>query len=435
MMDAVPPPGGPNGATLPGGYSPRRLKAAAARRRAVRATSAVALVTLALLGGAGVFHTLTAPLPAASSSSSSPSSSSLRSTGPAVPDAVAHKALLAAPRVTEAEKVLPAGPAASHSPWTAVVDAAEVEPPRRPAYPLLGHVNKVVSDDGPPPAFEGHGQLGTHPGVSCVVSDTYRFIYIIVHKAGSQTTRAYLMNSLCGSRRAADAPGSNCTAPLLNFRETRARYTPCKDVPRAKFASYFVFSHTRNVWARAVSTYSFCRMGAAAGISWADWCADPDTHRDCFRTGGEAAAGVVARGGPPPTVRGTNEHWGPQLPRLCNPAGECWVDYVGRSEGIGPHLNAVIDAINGRRDAALPPLPRFVNRVINARRGAAPPAAWYLPRSALSAADAAAADAARVTAAPSCRAAIGRYYADDVAAFGSTFDDMTAWGAVPRGAA
>lgn len=170
-------------------------------------------------------------------------------------------------------------------------------------------------------------------------------------------------------------------------------------------------------------------MGRAAGISWAAWCADPDTHRGCFRSSGEAAAGVVERGGPPPTVRGTNEHWEPQLPRLCTPSGDC----VGRSEGIDVHLNAVIDAINARRDAGLAPLPRYVNRVINARRGTPPPAAWSLSRSALSAADSAAAEAAGVTPEPSCRVAIGLYYDADVAAIGSTFEDMAASGAVSGG--
>jgi len=262
------------------------------------------------------------------------------------------------------------------------------------------------------------------------VSDTYRFIYIIVHKAGSQTTRAYFVDALCGSRSAADGAASNCTAPLLNFRDTRARYTPCREVPRAKFADYYVFSHSRNVWARAVSTYSFCRLRGALGLGWGDWCADPDTHRDCFRAGGGDAAGVEARGGPPPIVRGTNEHWGPQLPRMCTPTGECWVDYVGRSEAIGPHLNAVIRDINGRRRPGLRALPPFVNRVLNARPGASPPSAWYAPRSSLSAAAAAAAAANGVQSEPACRERIGRYYAEDVAAFGSTFEDMVSWGAV-----
>lgn len=432
-----------NGVTLPGGYSPRRFTTTASRRRAIRGAFTIAVATLALLGGAGVYHALTAPLPAASAPSSAPSSApplssvplSLPPTGPSAPVAAAQEAPPAATHIVEAEAPPSARPQAAEPPQATTVDAAAGAAPQPPPYPLLGPVRKVVSEVGAPPAFDGHGELGTHPGVSCVVSDIYRFIYIIVHKAGSQTTRAYLMNSLCGTRGAADAPDSNCTTPLLNFRDTHARYTPCKNVPRSKFANYYVFSHTRNVWARAVSTYSFCRMGRAAGISWAAWCADPDTHRDCFRSGGEAAAGVVERGGPPPTVRGTNEHWGPQLPRLCTPTGECWVDYVGRSEGIDVHLNAVIDAINARRDAGLAPLPRYVNRVINARRGAAPPAAWYLPRSALSAADAAAAEAAGVTPEPSCRAAIGRYYAADVAAFGSTFEDMAAWGAVSGGGA
>ncbi|GAB0492677.1 hypothetical protein MMPV_003945 [Pyropia vietnamensis] len=421
-------------ALLPGGYSPRRFASTAARRQAVRCASAVALTLLSLLGGAGVYHLFTTTLPAASSPSMSSSSLLPPSAASVATAAAAQKVLSDAVRVDEAERLLGMShPSATQQPRDATDDAAPGNSPKRPTYPLLGPVRKMVSEGAPPPAFFGHGELGTHPGVSCVVSDTYRFIYIIVHKAGSQTTRAYLMNSLCGSRSAADAPNSNCTAPLLNFRDTGARYTLCKHVPRAKFADYYVFSHTRNVWARAVSTYSFCRMGRAAGISWAAWCADPDTHRDCFRSGGEAAAEVVQRGGPPPIKRGTNEHWGPQLPRLCTPSGECWVDYVGRSEEIGVHLNAVIDAINARRDAGLAPLPPFVNRVINARRGAAPPAAWYLPRSALSATDAAAADAAGVTPEPSCRAAIERYYAADVAAFGSTFDDMTAWGAVKGG--
>lgn len=420
---------------LPGGYSPRRFATSATRRRAVRGASAMALALLALLGGASVYHVFTDPLPTSSSPSLS-ASSSMPPTGASAVQAEAMKTLPLDFGVDEQEKLLEtSSPPAALQSRGSTGDAASEDSPQRPSYPLLGPVRKAVSEGGPPPAFDGHGELGTHPGVSCVVSDTYRFIYVIVHKAGSQTTRAYLMNSLCGSRSAADAPNSNCTAPLLNFRDTGARYTPCKNVPRAKFADYYVFSHTRNVWARAVSTFSFCRMDRAAGISWAAWCADPDTHRDCFRSGGEAAAGVVQRGGPPPTKRGTNEHWGPQLPRLCTPSGECWVDYVGRSEGIGTHLNAVIDAINARRDAGLTPLPRFVNQVINARRGAAPPAAWYLPRSALSAADGAAADAAKVTPEPSCRAAIARYYAADVAAFGFTFDDMTAWGAVQEGKA
>lgn len=75
----------------------------------------------------------------------------------------------------------------------------------------------------------------------------------------------------------------------------------------------------------------------------------------------------------------------------------------------------------------------YVNEVKNARQGAAPPAAWYLPRSALRAADAAAADASGVTAEPSCRDAIARYYAADVAAFGSSFAAMQDWGTVAGG--
>ncbi|KAK1858436.1 hypothetical protein I4F81_001041 [Pyropia yezoensis] len=271
-----------NGVTLPGGYSPRRFTTTASRRRAIRGAFTIAVATLALLGEA--------------------------------PPAATH--------IVEAEAPPSARPQAAEPPQATTVDAAAGAAPQPPPYPLLGPVRKVVSEVGAPPAFDGHGELGTHPGVSCVVSDIYRFIYIIVHKAGSQTTRAYLMNSLCGTRGAADAPDSNCTTPLLNFRDTHARYTPCKNVPRSKFANYYVFSHTRNVWARAVSTYSFCRMGRAAGISWA----------------------------------------------AC-------------------------------------------------------------------AADAAAAEAAGVTPEPSCRAAIGRYYAADVAAFGSTFEDMAAWGAVSGGGA
>ncbi|KAK1868603.1 hypothetical protein I4F81_011088 [Pyropia yezoensis] len=222
---------------------------------------------------------------------------------------------------------LPSTPSSSGSRLAAAsTSAPDVAAPRA--------VRKVVSDASFPPAFEGHGELVSDPGVRCAVSDTYRFIYIVVQKAGSSSVRDYLVRSLCGSPRLGRKLDSNCTAPLLSYRDTGYRFTPCAEVPRAKFSTYYVFSLIRNVWARA---------------------------------------------------------------------------------------------------GGLPPLPPYVNEVKNARQGAAPPAAWYLPRSALSAADAAAADASGVTAEPSCRDAIARYYAADVAAFGSSFAAMQDWGTVAGG--
>lgn len=125
---------------------------------------------------------------------------------------------------------------------------------------------------------------------------------------------------------------------------------------------------------------------------------------------------------------GEEDGWvGGARPHVGHGPGECRVDYVGRTEELGAHLNTVIDAINAinaRREPGLAPLPPYIDSMENSRLEAAPPAAWYLPRSALSAVDAAAADAEGVTPEPSCRAAIARYFAADVEAFGFTFEEI-----------
>lgn len=437
-MDAL-LPAQPDGAVFPGNR----------HRRSPWMTAAAATLgftVVAFLVSADSYHGITdwlaaaSPLPSAPSLSGSP----LPAASTSAPDVAAPRYRERAARLSaDAETPVPTRPSAAPPPppsppsaaadATAAIDAAAAAAPLHPPYPLLGAVRKVVSDASSPPAFQGHGELVSDPGVRCAVSDTYRFIYIVVQKAGSSSVRDYLVRSLCGSPRLGRKLDSNCTAPLLDYRDTGYRFTPCAEVPRAKFATYYVFSLIRNVWARAVSVYSFCKMGSTGHISWDAWCADPDTTRYCYRPAGPSAAWAVENGGPYPISRGTNEHWGAQLPRLCTSSGECWVDFVGRSEDIEIHLNEAIDAINDRREGGLPSLPPYVNAVKNARQGAAPPAAWYLPRSALSAADAAAADASGVTAEPSCRDAIARYYAADVAAFGSSFAAMQDWGSVEGG--
>lgn len=295
----------------------------------------------------------------------------------------------------------------------------------RPAQsPLIGAVRKTVSKTGsPPPAFGGYGAPRRGLGPTCVVSDSYRFIYVSMQKASSTTIRVHLINALCGSHKAADEPGSNCTLPLLNYRETPMHYERCSRVPRSKFANYYTFTLTRNVWARAVSSYIYCRQKDAINASWADWCADPDMDRACSHVpNGVEPAFEPAR----PRVRGTDEHWALQQPRFCTEDGDCWVDYVGRSKEVEQHFPAIIAKINGRRPAGVPPLPPFVNKVFNRRPGSrkTTPADWYLSRESMSAAQSAALDDAGVQTAPSCRDAIGRYYATDVAAFGQKFEDI-----------
>ncbi|KAK1868321.1 hypothetical protein I4F81_010810 [Pyropia yezoensis] len=291
-------------------------------------------------------------------------------------------------------------------------------------YPLVGEVRKAVSEVGPPPpAFDGYGELQSGSGPSCVVSDTYRFIYFSMQKASSTTIRVYLINALCGSGKAAAKPNSNCTLPLLNFRQTPMHYERCSDVPRAKFAAYYSFTFTRNVWARAVSSYTYCRQRDAINASWAEWCADPDLDRACSHVAGNVEPTFEPSR---PRVRGTDEHWAQQQPRLCTEEGDCWVDYVGPSEDIGEHFPAVIAAINERRPVALPALPPFVNKVLNRLPNSTEttPADWYTSRKGMSAARLAYLDEAGVQMAPACREDVGRYYAKDVEAFGQKFEDI-----------
>lgn len=294
----------------------------------------------------------------------------------------------------------------------------------RTQYPLIGEVRKAVSETGPPPpAFGGYGDLRSGSGPTCVVSDTYRFIYFSMQKASSTTIRVYLIKALCGSGKAADEPDSNCTLPLLNFRQTSMHYERCSDVPRAKFDAYYSFTFTRNVWARAVSSYIYCRQRDAINASWVEWCADPDMDQTCSHVPGNVEPAFEPSR---PRVRGTDEHWALQQPRLCTEHGDCWVDYVGPSEDIGEHFPAVIAAINERRPAALPALPPFVNKVHNRAPNSreATPADWYTSRRGMSAARSAALDEAGVQTAPACREAVGHYYAKDVEAFGHTFEDI-----------
>jgi len=300
-----------------------------------------------------------------------------------------------------------------------------VIPLDRIATPLLGSVNKRITPDGEyPPAWYGHGPDRTPPVAACVVSDTHRFIYMLVEKVGSQTIRSYLTRALCGPVKTAMDPNSNCTSPALNLRNTGGHFTPCRQVPRDKWRTYYAFTSVRNVWARSVSAYTFCRLGEIANIPWAAWCADPDTHLTCYRPRVPIRYPVPVVNGTLRYRRGTNGHWAPLAPRFCAHTGECWMDYVVPLEDMAPHFRAVVSTINARLPAGVPPLPPFKNMRINSQHGAAPPYTWYLPRSELTVEEEAVADEQGVQAEPACVENIRRLYKEDVGFFGMRFEDI-----------
>jgi len=299
-----------------------------------------------------------------------------------------------------------------------------VIPLGRIATPLLGPVSKNITPDGEyPPAWYGHGPDRTPPVAACVVSDTHRFIYMLVEKVGSQTIRSYLTRALCGPVKTAMDPDSNCTSPALNLRNTGGHFTPCRQVPRDKWRTYYAFTSVRNVWARSVSAYTFCRLGEVANISWAAWCADPDTHLTCYRPRVPIRYPVPIVNGTLRYRRGTNGHWAPLAPRFCA-TGECWMDYVVPLEDMARHFCAVVSTINARLPAGVPPLPPFKDIRINTQHGAAPPHTWYLPRSALTVEEAAVADEQGVQAEPACIENIRQLYKEDVDLFGMRFEDI-----------
>lgn len=210
------------------------------------------------------------------------------------------------------------------------------------------------------------------PGGCCAFSDAYRFIFVRTGKAASTTVfSAFLRPAICPLTGPGDAGlvavndnagrqyrfGANCTSHL--FTPLDSDCTPCGDLPRWKWLSYFVFSTARNPFSRAASSYLFCAKDATA-VPFAEFCVNPDAAHGCtWLPGMEPAAEHVP-----------NAHWGVQSSGFCG-AASCNVDFVARVESISADMDAVVASINAMRLSGLPPLPPFSARAPKANNHAA----------------------------------------------------------------
>lgn len=118
----------------------------------------------------------------------------------------------------------------------------------------------------------------------------------------------------------------------------------------------------RNPWSRAISNYNYLlgKMNDAPqckGVDWNTFCRDPFSvsnlckeHPECAvaRAAGEMAAHVHR-----------------QAACMVDASGDYIVDYIARTEILESDLAAVVDKINSRRAAGLPPIVLKPMKVIN----------------------------------------------------------------------
>ncbi|EFN52333.1 hypothetical protein CHLNCDRAFT_139143 [Chlorella variabilis] len=117
---------------------------------------------------------------------------------------------------------------------------------------------------------------------------------------------------------------------------------------------YFVVSFVRNPFQRAVSMYRmFMREVELGGTedrtyTWNQFCADPAG----FGAKCEADEKCKTRGGQSYTFT----HMQPQMDCMVTEGGGWAVDFIGRVEHMDEDLQAVLDELERRREADVPPV-------------------------------------------------------------------------------
>jgi hypothetical protein len=196
----------------------------------------------------------------------------------------------------------------------------------------------------------------------CIISDRLKFIYIKTAKsAGSTILLGWLRPSLCPASYGDEFKGfgntnfsANCSTDIL-YPPPGSDGTLCSNIPMWKFRDYFVFTTVRSPWERMVSSYDYCHVAALRGLSWTEWCQEPEKAITCQRKSNYTSPQF-------------DMHYQYPLHFAYHDSNGWFLDYIIRVDHtMGAGIEEVTRIINSRRPpnetlSLKPPLNRYVNK-------------------------------------------------------------------------
>ena len=174
--------------------------------------------------------------------------------------------------------------------------------------------------------------------VACfVVSDAFEFIFVKMGKNGGSSVEKILKKALCGNVATGRFGGKCANSSILNHGQhvrDRALANFClpHPPPREKWSSYFKFAFVRAPAARRVSMIEYC--GVSLSLKGCARCATLTSN--VSRT---PSCGVCS-----------SWHCAAQRDAIVSSTNgtSTYVDYVGRTETLGIHMDAVLHIIAAR---------------------------------------------------------------------------------------
>ncbi|GLI60526.1 hypothetical protein VaNZ11_002532 [Volvox africanus] len=176
------------------------------------------------------------------------------------------------------------------------------------------------------------------------VNHNYKFVFIRNRKAASTTVTDNFDKCHYG----------NADPKLCIEVASKASLIERGIDPAMMWRDYFVFTTSRNPWARAGSSYDYCSTkwartdGACRQPAFSSFCRDPSILGKisnlfhCFDKVG---------------MYHDYYHTEPVAPCITTPEGLPALDYIIRYENLSSDLPEAVRLINKRRDPSLPPLP------------------------------------------------------------------------------